>query len=151
MSYFVTLTNDNRVSGVYSDENNNVPDVATQISDNDFALIHTSDNLGHSSFIKGKIVVDSEAIRSALFDKLKTKWEAEVHALLDTSVNRRGYRDMNSCLSYAYSSNATFKNEALSAGEWRDAVWLAYFEQLELIASGASETFDMEKLPELVW
>lgn len=81
---------------------------------------------------------------------------AAISAHLDATVHARGYDNILSCASYANSSNAMFKAEALVAIAWRDAVWAYCYAELAKVQAGtrvvpASGAAFIAELPVLAW
>lgn len=63
-------------------------------------------------------------------------YRAAIQKMLDEKVKERRYYDILNACSYATSTNATFKAEALACVAWRDAVWAKAYEALDLVQSG---------------
>jgi len=74
---------------------------------------------------------------------------------LDNVANERRYDSAISCASYATSTNAQWKAEAVAFIDWRDSVFLYVLNQIGLMASSERtvptfEEFQLE-LPVIVW
>lgn len=78
-----------------------------------------------------------------------------VQVRLDLFASEKGYSGISSAVSYATSSVQDFKSDAEKAASLRDLTWLAAFDIIESVKSGAlkaSSYSDVEgSLPELKW
>lgn len=82
--------------------------------------------------------------------------KVEVDRLLNEFVATRGYDSIVSCVGYATSTDATFKEEAQRATVLRDATYRTLYNHLAEVTSGAApipRSFKEVKdlLPELTW
>lgn len=86
---------------------------------------------------------------------LKTQGDAIIVPLLDATAQSRQYTNAMSCISYASSSNDSWKAEALAFIVWRDNVYAYSINILNDVASGkivapTSEQFS-SGIPLMVW
>lgn len=93
------------------------------------------------------LFVDAPGIQAAL-----TK---AVQEHMDTTVQTRGYDNINSACSYATSTDAVFLAEAQACVAWRDKVWRYCYNTLAQVLAGERDIPTAEELiaelPELVW
>lgn len=93
------------------------------------------------------LFVDAPGIQEAL-----TK---AVQEYMDTTVQTRGYDNINSACSYATSTDAVFLAEAQACVVWRDKVWRYCYNALAQVLAGQRDipTADqlISELPELDW
>jgi hypothetical protein len=66
----------------------------------------------------------------------EAQYTAAAQALLDKGAQGLGYDSMLSLASYATSTNATFKAQALAGIAWRDAVWTAGYALVAAVQAG---------------
>lgn len=93
------------------------------------------------------LFVDAPGIQEAL-----TK---AVQEYMDTTVQTRGYDNINSACSYSTSTDAVFLAEAQACVVWRDKVWRYCYNALAQVLAGQRDipTADqlISELPELDW
>ncbi|MGM9582378.1 MAG: hypothetical protein ACI3WU_01495 [Phascolarctobacterium sp.] len=93
------------------------------------------------------LFVDAPGIQEAL-----TK---AVQEHMDTTVQTRGYDNINSACSYATSTDAVFLAEAQACVVWRDKVWRYCYDALADVTAGARDIPTAEQLiaelPVLEW
>ena len=93
------------------------------------------------------LFVDAPGIQEAL-----TK---AVQEYMDTTVQTRGYDNINSACSYSTSTDAVFLAEAQACVAWRDKVWRYCYNALAQVLAGQRDipTADqlISELPELDW
>lgn len=63
-----------------------------------------------------------------------------VQAWMDATAQANGYDSLASCISYAGSSVEPWAADAAAALKWRDAVWLACFEQQQAALANPPDT-----------
>lgn len=83
------------------------------------------------------------------------EYTAAVQTMLDTKAQERRYYDILSASTYATSTNAIFKAEALACLAWRDAVWAKAYSVLDQVQAGhiAQPTIPelLAMLPTMEW
>jgi hypothetical protein len=97
--------------------------------------------------VQAKQVAQAKALQVAL--------GAAIQRLLDATAQARGYDHMLSLCSYAESTNARFKAEALAGMAWRDAVWAKAGQVLDQVQAGTravpTEAELLGQLPAISW
>jgi len=80
---------------------------------------------------------------------------AAAQTLLDTPLRLKIMSSMLSLASYATSTNATFKAQALAGIAWRDAVWTEGYSILDQVKAGTmvapTLAAFLSSLPAMVW
>jgi hypothetical protein len=110
-----------------------------------------------SGFTPAEYAWDGGLTRKASTLPMPTEREyvAAVQAVLDAKAQERRYYDMLSASTYATSTNATFKAEALACLAWRDAVWAKAYSLLDEVQAGhiAQPTIPelLAMLPTMEW
>lgn len=78
-----------------------------------------------------------------------------VAGMLDLKVMERDYDDMKGAVTYALSTIPKYRSEAQACIEWRDAVWIKFYEVMNLVQAGTRPMpeFDelIAELPVLEW
>ena len=72
--------------------------------------------------------------------KILAQYNAAIQGVLDAYAVTKQYDNMNTMASYANSTNAQFKAEALAAIAWRDAVWASAYATLAAVEDGTTPT-----------
>jgi|GEM_PF-3578502 hypothetical protein len=154
MSYYYSV----KEQGFFNSEiHKDIPEDAIQITDEYYNVLLN----GQSN---GKQIITDENGYPILLDLSKGKekeiylyeFEENVLKYLDNVAKERGYDDIISLCSYATSSNEQFRKEGIAGNEFRDKVWIKFFELSEQIKNGerdlriSSETL-CKLLPEIVW
>ncbi|RFP19196.1 MULTISPECIES: hypothetical protein [unclassified Duganella] len=80
---------------------------------------------------------------------------AAIQAMLDDEAKTRRYYGIISACTYATSTNATFKDEALACVAWRDCVWAAAYSILAEVQAGTRAAPTVSELltlmPAMTW
>ena len=95
---------------------------------------------------------------TALFleaDKMQAQFTAIVQEWLDKTVQQRGYDNIHTACTYAYSTDATFAAEGAACVTWRDKVWRYCYGVLDKVLAGERAVPTAEELiselPKLEW
>nr|WP_319485662.1 hypothetical protein [uncultured Cohaesibacter sp.] len=73
-------------------------------------------------------------------------YEASIQSMLDTAATERRYSNGATMATYVNSTNATWAAEAQAFVQWRDAVWLYAYAQLDAVMAGEREQPTIEAL-----
>ncbi len=75
--------------------------------------------------------------------------------VIDSTAQSKGYSDGVSCASYATSTNAQWKSEAIAFIAWRDSVWDYLYALLAQISGGSDPIPSVQQIldgiPPIVW
>lgn len=78
-----------------------------------------------------------------------------VQAFMDSTAQTRGYDNIHTACSYAYSTDAIFAKEGKACLEWRDKVWRTCYDILAQVIGGLREVPTLEEvlaeLPAFNW
>lgn len=78
-----------------------------------------------------------------------------VQAYMDNTAQTRGYDNIHTACSYAYSTDAIFAKEGKACLEWRDKVWRTCYDILAQVLGGLREIPTLEEviaeLPAFNW
>lgn len=101
-------------------------------------------------------IVDSETLAAEDEPVDLNSMEDAIQNFVDSKAAAKGYRSGDALVSYRFSSNTQWAQEAVTFSDWRDSVWLYSYNQLELVESGqipppASIAAFMASLPALNW
>lgn len=101
------------------------------------------------------LVEVSDGDARAIIAPREEDYLAAVGAMLNAKVAERLYDDIVSACSYAASTNAQFKAEALACIAWRDAVYGQCYADLAAVQAGTMAQPTVEafiaSLPQLTW
>ena len=85
----------------------------------------------------------------------QTRLSAAVQAHVDATARSQGYDSALSCVSYIDSTVATYRAEAATMRDWRDAVWTRCYELLAEVQAGTrpvpTESELIALLPRIGW
>lgn len=88
-------------------------------------------------------------------EKLTAQFTKAVQKWMDTKAQERGYDNIISACTYAYSSDPIFAKEGAAAKEWRDKVWRHCYDVVAQVVSGGrsipSTSELLAELPKLEW
>ena len=88
-------------------------------------------------------------------EQLTKKFTQAVQSWMDAKAQERGYDNIISACTYAYSSDAVFAKEGAAAKEWRDKVWRHCYDVVAQVVSGSrsipSTSELLAELPKLEW
>lgn len=111
-------------------------------------------------YLEGDMVytVKVEALPEERIAEIKTQKREEalrglsqaVQGHLDSKAKEKGYDNLLSASSYAYSDNPVFQAEAQACITWRDQVWTSCFEAFKAETLPAVDAL-LESLPTLEW
>jgi len=124
---------------------------------NSFQHVVTNPDLAVATINHGEknIYVKLE-VNSHTWLHIKDVINSEISKQLDKFAQQRGYDNVVSCVSYANSTNITYKEEALYCMQLRDQVWaiitdwINKVDNYEIEMPGSMEQI-YKKLPEFVW
>ena len=112
---------------------------------------------------KGKLTSTDyeEIVGSAYIEAPLTEEQIQGHLTqvvqkyMDTTVQTRGYDNINTACTYASSTDETFRAEGAACVAWRDAVWRKCYDILAEVKAGTRAVPTAEelisKLPKLEW
>ena len=79
-------------------------------------------------------------------DQLIKQFTDAVQAHLDTGAKTLGYDGILSACSYATSTHLPFSSEGKSCVDWRDAVWLYCYSELDKVKNGTRALPTVEQI-----
>lgn len=97
---------------------------------------YTIDQYQYLSVTKGEISFNQDAYDLSAKSHLIGQYESSAQSNLDSVAQSWGYDSVVSAVSYANSTIAQFKAEAVALIEWRDAVWSSAYTLLANVQAG---------------
>lgn len=87
--------------------------------------------------------------------QLTNQFTNAVQKWMDTKAQERGYDNIISACTYAFSSDSVFAKEGTAAKEWRDKVWRYCYDVVADVVSGKRDIPStnelLNELPKLEW
>ena len=68
--------------------------------------------------------------------QIEAQYNFAIQGVLDAYAQSMRYDNMNTMVTYVYSTNAQFKAEATAAVAWRDSVWASAYATLAAVQAG---------------
>lgn len=111
--------------GFYDDSvNTNIPEDKIEVSEDKYNSLIIDQSKGYSIGVNDKGAVVSIPPAPPSKDQTIALYEAAAQDNLDSVAQSWGYNSMNTAVTYANSTNAQFKADAIALLKWRDKYWL---------------------------
>ena len=107
---------------------------------------HVEGNKPTLAQVKAQVAVYQSQIQEAQFKSVQLSFTDAVQAHLDEGAKALGYDGILSACSYATSTNLPFSVEGKSCLDWRDAVWLYCYAELDKVKKGTRTLPTIEQI-----